>query len=204
MGYTLIAPVGEDWENIYIGIREFQVRKIILIAPEEGLSIAMKLRRDLEKFRVPIEVTRVQGDIFEEFFRVIREIKKHEGEENLIINVATGVKVSACIALSAAFVNGVKAFGVKDGNPMLSPVLKFSYYKLISEKKMKILHALKTHPLSLEELSRATEMSPPLVSYHIHGGSKTEGLLSLGLAEVVEEGRIRLSTLGKMLLQGYV
>lgn len=206
MGYTIIAPVGEDWENIYIGIREFPVRKMVLIAPGESLDIVAKVKKDLEKFRIPVEVVEIHGEMFEEFFRIVNEIKKQEGEENILVNVASGDKVSACIALSVAFVNGIKAFGVKDGNPMLFPVLKFSYYKLISEKKMKILEALGSDSLSLEELSRATKMSPSLISYHIHGSSKTDGLLSLGLAEFTDEDglKLRLSMLGKMLFRAYI
>jgi DNA-binding transcriptional ArsR family regulator len=206
MGYTLIAPVGEDWENIYIGIREFPIRKIIFISSGENLAIVAKAKKDLEKFRIPVEVIQIRGDMFEEFFKIIRGIKKQEGGDNILINVASGDKVSACVALSAAFVNGIKAFGVMDGNPMLFPVLKFSYYKLISEKKMKILEALGGNSLSLVELSSATKMSPSLISYHIHGSSKTDGLLSLGLVELMEEEgtKVKLSTLGRMLLNAYV
>lgn len=205
MKYTLIVLVGEDWENLYIGIREFPIQKIILIAFPDDIQKALKARIELEKFRVPVEVIEIHGDMFEEFFKILSEIKKRE--ENIILNVASGDKVSACIALSAAFVNGLKAFGVKDGNLMLFPVLKFSYYRLISDKKMRILQVLQERDaLSLEELSRAVEMSPPLISYHVHGSAKTEGLLSLGLAETAEEDtkKVKLSTLGKLLLRGYV
>lgn len=205
MKYTLIAPLGEDWENLYIGIREFPIRKIILIASRDSAAMVTKALTGLEKFKVPVEVIEIRGDMFEEFFRILSEIKARE--ENTIINVASGDKVSACIALSAAFVNGIKAFGVKDGNPMLFPVLKFSYYTLISDRKIKILQALqRKDALSLEELSKAVNMSAPLISYHLHGSTKTEGLLSLGLVEITEEGskRVRLSTLGKLLLRGYI
>ena len=206
MGYTLIAPVGEDWENIYIGIREFPIKKVVLIASVESADTVAKVRKDLEKFRIPIEVIQIRGDMFEEFFRIVMEIKKQERDQNLLMNVASGDKVSACIALSAAFVNGIKAFGVMDGNPMLFPVLKFSYYKLISKKKMEILEAIGDNSLSLMELGSETKMSPSLVSYHLHGSSKTDGLLSLGLLEFREdEGmKVKLSTLGKMLLHAYV
>lgn len=205
MRYTLIAPVGEDWENIYIGIRDFPIKKIILITSGKT-DIISSVKKDMEKFRIPVEAIQVEGEAFEEFFRIVREIKKQEGDENILINVASGDKVSACIALSAAFVNGIKAFGVMDGSPMFFPVLKFSYYKLISEKKMKILEALSGGSLPLEELGRATQMSPSLISYHIHGTSKTDGLLSLGLAELIEEEglKIKLTTLGRMLLRTHV
>ena len=60
---------------------------------------------------------------------------------------------------------------------------------------------------SLEELSKKTKMSLPLISYHINGNLKSEGLKDLGLVETMEEkGRIavKLSTLGRLLVKGYI
>jgi hypothetical protein len=59
----------------------------------------------------------------------------------------------------------------------------------------------------LEQLSKKTGTSLPLISYHINGNIKSEGLKQLGLVDTKEEkGRvsITLSLLGKMLLKGYV
>jgi DNA-binding transcriptional ArsR family regulator len=61
--------------------------------------------------------------------------------------------------------------------------------------------------ISLEELSNKTKMSLPLISYHINGNLKSEGLKDMGLVDTNEKkGRIEinLSTLGRMLLRGYV
>lgn len=206
MGYTLIAPLGEDWRNLFIGVRDFPVEKVILIVSEDGLEMAASVGKDLEKFQIPYEVIPIRGDMFEGFFRIVNQLRQREGGKKLLLNVASGDKLSACIALSAAFVNGIKAFGVKDGKPMLFPVLKFSYYRLISEKKMRILKALIDGALTLEELGKAAEMSPPLLSYHLHGSLKTQGLIDLGLVEMGsgKTARVRLSTLGKMLLRAYI
>ena len=60
---------------------------------------------------------------------------------------------------------------------------------------------------SLEELSKKTKMSLPLISYHINGNLKSEGLKDMGLVETTEsKGRIavQLSTMGRLLLKGYV
>ncbi len=208
MGYTLVAPVGEDWRNIFIGIKDFPVEKMVLIAPDEEsiLEIARAVGKDMDRLRIPYEVLTIRGEMFEGFFQIVNQLRQREGEDKLLLNVASGDKLSACVALSAAFVNGIKAFGVKDGKPMLFPVMKFSYYKLISDKKMKILKALMDRSLTLEELGRATGMSPPLISYHLHGSRKTQGLLDLGLVEM-DEGKVvtvGLSTLGIMLLRAYI
>ncbi len=60
---------------------------------------------------------------------------------------------------------------------------------------------------TLEELSKRTDMSMPLTSYHVNGNLKSEGLKELGLVDTLEnKGRIdiRISTLGKLLLKGYI
>lgn len=92
---------------------------------------------------------------------------------------------------------------------MLLPVLKFSYYRLLTDKKMSILKTLSKPNccVSLEDLSKKTEMSLPLISYHINGNLKSEGLKEMGLVEAEEKRgkvEVKLSTLGKMLIGGYI
>jgi hypothetical protein len=126
------------------------------------------------------------------------------------VNVATGDRDMRCAATSAAFVNGLRAISVIGEETMLLPVLKFSYYQLLSDRKMDILRTLyieKDCSASLEELNHKMKMSLPLLSYHINGTTKTEGLRHLGLVETIEEkGRVKviLTTLGKLLVKGYV
>jgi len=75
---------------------------------------------------------------------------------------------------------------------------------------MKILGILatdKTCCKSLEELARRARMSLPLISYHVNGNLKSEGLIDLGLVETTELGgktAITLTTLGNMLIKGYI
>ena len=60
---------------------------------------------------------------------------------------------------------------------------------------------------SLDELATRTGMSMPLISYHVNGNLKSEGLKELGLVDTLEnKGRtdIRISTLGRLLLKGYI
>ena len=57
------------------------------------------------------------------------------------------------------------------------------------------------------ELSKKMNMSLPLVSYHINGNLKTDGLKKMGLVDIKEKrGRmnVTLSTLGKLIVKGYV
>ena len=70
---------------------------------------------------------------------------------------------------------------------------------------LKLLYGQST--FSLDELSKRTGMSLPLISYHINGNLKSEGLKDLGLVETTEhKGKVNisLSVLGKMLIRGHV
>ena len=210
MKNIVVAPMGSNLDALFIGIREFPTEKIYLIVDENKINNAERAKKDLERFKIPVEIVTFKGDLWEEIFKNISWIKERERNKNVLVNVATGDRDETCAAISAAFVNGIRAFSVTDGKPMLLPVLKFSYYKLLTDKKMEILRVLRKFEnccSSLEELSEKTKMSLPLMSYHINGNVKSEGLRKLGLIESEEKkGRIqvKLTTLGKLLVDGYI
>jgi len=206
---VVIAPVGDNMDALYIGIKEFPTERVILITPEDRVEDAKKAQEELKKFRIPVQIVEIKGNVWEEMFQKIAEIKAIEKDKDIIINTATGDRVSTCAATSAAFVNGLKAMSVTDGMAMMLPVLKFSYYNMLTDKKMEILKLIKKPDCcnSLEELSKKTKMSLPLISYHINGNLKSEGLKDMGLVETTEnKGKIavKLSTLGRLLIKGYV
>lgn len=207
---VMIAPVGPYLDALYLGIRDFPTEKVYLIVAPESLKDALAARESLEKFKIPAEILQIRGNLWEETFEIIAKIKERVKERELIVNVATGDRDMRCAATSAAFVNGLKAISVMGEETMLLPVLKFSYYRLLSDRKMDILRTLyveKDCCASLEEMSNKMKMSLPLLSYHINGTMKTEGLKQLGLVETAEEkGRVKvtLTTLGKLLVKGYV
>ncbi len=213
MKYIVVAPMGDYMEALFVGIKEFPTEKIILISPKNKLEEAEKTKKELERFKVPTHIVKVDGEteieIWEGIFKAITEIKSTERDMEILVNVATGDRVTRCSATSAAFVNGFKAFAVSGDKAMMLPVMKFSYYKMIPDKKMKILKILhdKDCCSSLEELGKKTGMSLPLVSYHINGNLKSEGLKTMGLIETKEEkGRVSvtLSPLGRMIVRGYI
>lgn len=211
MKHIVIASCGENLGAIFVGLREFPTEKIYLITPEGLEETAEKAKKELDKFRIPVIIKNIKGNIWEETFRAVAEIKQLEKDKEIIINVSAGdVHAGRCAACSAAFVNGLKAFEVEQDQVQLLPVLHFSYYKVIQEKKMEILKLLYNDNrccASLEELSKKTKMSLPLISYHINGNLKSEGLRKLGLIETTEEkGRVsvKLTTMGKLLVKGYI
>jgi hypothetical protein len=115
----------------------------------------------------------------------------------VLINVSSGDKLIGCAALSAAFINGIKAFGMDSTHtvPLLMPVLKLSYNEIISEAKIKILKAIDSAGGvvdSLDQLEQASGYGKPLLSYHVQGSKESKGLADLGLLEVEkgERGKI--------------
>jgi len=211
MAHTVIAAVGDNMDSLFVGIREFPTKRIILISPEDRLGLAEKTKKDLEKFKIPVQIKKVSGEPWETTFQAVKEIKEVEGDKDLIVNAASGdAGANKCALCSAAFVNGLKAFTVNGNEVMLMPILRFSYYKILTDKKMNILKFLymnKDCCASLDELSKKLKMSLPLVSYHINGNLKSEGLKEMDLVTADEwkgKMKISLTLLGKLLVKGYV
>jgi hypothetical protein len=129
--------------------------------------------------------------------------------QQILVNVSSGDKLIGCAALSSAFINGIKAFGMDSTHtvPLLMPVLKLSYNEIISEAKIRILKAIDSAGGvvdSLDQLEHASGYGKPLLSYHVQGSKDSKGLADLGLLEVErgERGKIstKLTTLGKLLV----
>jgi len=144
MKYVIIAPVGENMDALFVGVREFPTERVILLATDQTSIQANETKTQLEKFKIPATIQQISGDgsLWENIFEAIAKIKKIEKDSNILLNVATGGPAMQCIATSAAFVNGLKAFDVDDNEAMLLPILKFSYYKMLTDKKLSILRIL--------------------------------------------------------------
>jgi hypothetical protein len=76
----------------------------------------------------------------------VNEILNLEGRnfQQVLMNVSSGDKLIGCAALSAAFINGIKAFGMDSTKsvPLLIPVLRLNYNEIVSGAKIKILKAI--------------------------------------------------------------
>ena len=205
MKTIMIAPLGGRTETIFIGIREFPTEKVILI-PEAGkLREVEKIKADLEKFKIPVEVEELKDSKLESMFEVINHIRKREKGKEISINLGPASKMMSCGATAAAFVNGIKAFDVPNDEILPLPVLKFSYYNMLSDKKMRILNLLNKESFdSLESLSKKVGLRPSLINYHIYGNEKNPGLKELGLTDISRENgkvKISLTTMGRLLLK---
>ncbi len=205
----ILAPVGDNMDALYVGLRDFPASKIILLTPKGMMDEAKKAEEELKKFGITVKILEIEGNTWEGIFEKVSKIAASEKDE-IIVNTSSGDRNSQCAMTSAAFVNGLKAFSVMDEESMLLPILKFSYYKTLTDKKLDILKVLyedKTCCRSLEELSKRVKMSPPLISYHINGTLKSEGLKTLGLVDVTEKNgkmSLSISMLGRLLMKGYI
>lgn len=208
MGFIIVAPVGDNLQALFVGMKEFPTEKVILIAQQNSLKAAESTRRKLEQFTIKVDIRVIDGNLMEEMFKVFGELCTVYDESQIIVNVATGDRMSTCAALSAAFANGLKAIGIMDNKSFMLPIMKMSYYKEISDNKFKILKMISAKEfVSLNKLSKKLGISVSLLSYHINGSYNIKGLKEMRLVESKEEGKnvlVKLSEMGNLLLKGYV
>jgi len=207
-----IATFGDDQDGITAGIRNFPIHKLALICYEHERTKAEEFGRRLQNaLGIPITYLVVSDkNVIRGVLEKVAEVIKNEmaNYDQILMNVSAGDKMIGCAALSAAFVNGIKAFGMdQEGCPMLLPVLKLSYSEIVSNAKLEILRVIDRvggEVESLEKLSEVSHYGKPLLSYHVQGAKESKGLADLGLVEVnrVERGKItvKLTALGKLLI----
>ena len=209
-----IATFGsEGQEGIALGIRSFPVQKLAFICFDTDKNKAEEFARKIKNvLGLPITINLVtKENVIRDTMERVNEILNLEGKnfQQILMNVSSGDKLIGCAALSAAFINGIKAFGMDStkSTPLLMPVLKLSYNEIISAAKIRILKTIDGIGgtiNSLEELEQASGLGKPLLSYHVQGGKDSKGLANLGLVEVGRGDRgkmiINLTTLGKLLV----
>jgi len=208
-----IATFGDEGqEGISSGIRNFPLHRLALICYNSDKQKAEEYARRISSvlgLRVTVNVV-ARENVIRDTMERVSEILAREGKEHpqVLMNVSCGDKLMGCAALSAAFVNGIKTFGIDEtGMPMLLPVLKLSYNEIISDAKLKILKCINDtggEIGSFDQLEQISGYGKPLLSYHVMGSREAKGLVDLGLLEVEkgDRGKIAatLTTLGKLLV----
>ncbi|HLC47662.1 MAG TPA: DUF6293 family protein [Candidatus Norongarragalinales archaeon] len=212
MRSTMVAIIGDDSDApdvLYRGLREFSSDRVVLLSEAKHASRSEGIKKDLERMKIPVTTESLSSRVsMEEVFSRFARINERETGNKIIVNVDTDYQ-SSCIALSAAFVNGVQAIGMMQDNIIAYPIMKFSYYNALSDKKMTVLQSIAKRGEydSLESISRELKMSLPLVTYHIRGTRDKPGLEELGLVETRRNrGKIitTLSPLGRLIVNGLV
>ncbi|MHA1933699.1 MAG: hypothetical protein ACW97A_00335 [Candidatus Thorarchaeota archaeon] len=207
-----IATVAEDTDVVMVGIRNVPTHKLVLICLPSNKDYVEQHALELERMlRIDVEVQPIHGEIIEGVLDVVAGILKENRSEfdEVVLNVAGGEKALTCAAVSAAFFNGLKAFHLMDDVPIMLPVLKMRYDKMVSDTKVNILRTLQSTGGEVESLGHLCELSgygKPLISYHLNGTEDSSGLINLGFVDVERrrQGRLhmKLTTLGKALLLG--
>ncbi|NUN11770.1 winged helix-turn-helix transcriptional regulator [Candidatus Micrarchaeota archaeon] len=209
MKFVMVAVIGEDSdaeEYLYKGLKEFPTNRIILITEEKHLNKTKKIKEKLDK-TMNAEIETIPDARLETVFQTIYKLKQNNKQAHLILNIETDYETS-CIALSASFVNGVQAIGFSKGEIIAYPIMKFSYYSALSDKKLKLLETIYKNKIeSFEQLSKLAGISLPLVTYHVRGSKNASGLEQLGLVETSLEKQkisVSLTSLGKLIIKGYI
>jgi hypothetical protein len=205
-----VAVLGESEDAVLVGLRNFPAHKLTLLAGNEFMDKALELSHKLtETLKLAVDVKQLRDGSIQTMLEAILQIIYAESEsfQDLLINVGSAGKHQVCAGVTAAFVHGIKAFDVMNEQPIMLPVMNFSYVQAVTQPKMEILRAIDRSGgdvESLEKLSALSNYGKPLLSYHIRGSEDKRGLEGLGLVEV-ERGkrgrlRLRLTSLAHMLL----
>ena len=205
-----IIPMGEEIEPIMVGIRNYPVSAIAFLYDKSQKKLLNEVTKQLSILGIPIELYEIGKEPLLSVMEIINRLAEDTEAfhyDEILVNVGSATKHYACAAISAAFVNGLRAIHVMEGNAVPLPVLKFSYKELVSPPKMDILRALSSSLVSsLSELSERTNMNKSLLSYHIRGGKESQGLEGLNLIEINRgpQGRliIDLTPMGRIMLIG--
>jgi hypothetical protein len=204
-----IAVLGGSDDAVLVGLRNFPAHKLTLLSPSESLSQAEQLSRNLtETLKLIVEIKQLKDTAIATMLEAVGEIIRTESEnfQDFLINVGSAGRPQTCAGVTAAFVHGIKAFDVMSEQPIVLPVMKFSYAEAVTGPKMEILRAIERSGgdvESLEKLSALSNYGKPLLSYHIRGSKMGRGLEDLGLVEI-ERGkrgrlRVKLTDLGRTL-----
>lgn len=210
MGVLLVASVEEEIDSVVAGIREFPVAKLVMIANQKNLDKCKEIEKKVAFLKIPAETKLVGDDLLRDYLKVVSEIAQGSSKyDDVYLNVGGGGKYARCAALSAAFVNGIKAFDVMEGMIIPLPVLKFNYCDLLSDAKLSILRTLEELGGSVDSLSGLSQklgIEESLLSYHIRGSRNSKGLEELGLISVdrKERGKLKIgiTTMGKLMITG--
>ncbi len=208
----MIATVGPDIDPVLVGVRDYPVRKLVLLHTPAYTAEAQEISAKVTPLRIMVELREIdQANVLMDTLRKVSEIIADDGLafSDVILNVSSGEKMHTCSALSAAFVNGIPAIGVDGDSPFALPVLKFSYKEVISEAKFRVLEALAAMDgvvESLSDLSRESGIEKSLLSYHLRTTREGKGLEDMGLVRIDRGtfGRltIHMTEMGQLLLVG--
>jgi len=216
----MVAPYGKNIDNLYRAVSLLPTKRLYLIKLSQ--KVEEECRNELgkeefgktligfEKLQLHVIEREIKNNLWEEAFMLIAELKELEKGEQLLVNVSSADERCRCAFTCASYVNDLRAFEVINGKVGLLPTFRFSFTRLLTDKKLNILKLISKSDaagISLLQLAEAAGMSLPLTYYHINGNSRVEGLQQLGLVEVSEEKQgtaAHLTLPGKLVVEGLI
>ncbi len=213
-GMVVIMPSGPNMvESLGLLLEEYQVKRVYMIVNEKHSEYVEEFSEHVRRKGIDLASVRLGENIWEDMISRTRDIvdSYEPDKEPLIMFTDTGDSDMKTMSTVAAFTASIRALSKDDkGRLKMLPFLTLEYKTALTDKKLKILKVMEDDMdccKSFDELSKRTGMSLPLISYHVNGNLKSEGLKDLGLVETDDyKGRIsvRLSTQGKLLLKSYL
>jgi DNA-binding MarR family transcriptional regulator len=206
-----VAGVGNDPAPVLAGAKAFPLTKLVLLYEEKDAKAALDLVSKLAPFKCDVDHRVLKGPPLTAVLSAMAAITRDESLhfDDVLVNVTVSDKMLSCSLMSAAFMHGIRAIAVQNGETIQLPVLKFAYREMISESKMNILRALERAGGGVDSLNDLSEMSgveKSLLSYHIRGGRDAKGLEELNLVSIerAKQGRlmVSLTEMGKLILLG--
>lgn len=206
MRRVVISPFGGKIQIQAIQ-KELKPDKIFLVCHDQSCVLVDEF---MDKYKnMDIGRIALRANLFEDIFEKLKEIKHAEKDAEIFVNCSCGDTFYDGLFLVASMSNQLKAFTIQNRKLVFFPYMKLAYYNLISDKKLSILKFLNSGDCctSLEELSKKLNMSLPLVSYHVNGNLKSEGLKDMGLVELMRNKSridVRISPVGRLILFGHI
>ena len=71
--FVQVAPVGDNLDALFVGIREFPTNKIILLSPTEKMNDARALSEKLKPFKVPVSIIEIKENMLEFMFETFSD-----------------------------------------------------------------------------------------------------------------------------------
>jgi hypothetical protein len=131
--------------------------------------------------------------------------------QRILVNVSSGDKLLSYAVFFCYLYKRHQTFIINSNytsNPIIIPLLKFPYSKIITKTNLRILNSIASVGgvvYGLDQLQQISGLIKPLLSYHIHGRNNTKGLIDLGLVRVENKKNknssiviVKLTVIGKL------
>lgn len=208
MSTTIVCAVGDQPEAIFPALKEFAVEHVHLLTHDAYKKQASQLRKDLDRFGVKHTEEKLSDPMWESVFvQVGRFSQSHPAPDRIVVHAGVGDRAMQCAATNAAFVNGLKAVNGNENGIFGLPIMRFSYYNKLNDRKRAIMQRLQGGSQAMQDVSEDLGISLSLLSYHVHGNRKSEGLVDMGVVELSERDNhsyLSLTAMGRLLLKGHV